>query len=60
MTNYVTCPWCGRQTTARKAGSHQRACRKRRLTTGSTVTAAPVDRAATNVDLAQPQVNPDR
>ena len=32
----------------------------RRLTTGSTVTAAPVDCAAPNVDVAQPQVNPDR
>jgi len=32
----------------------------RRLTTGSTVTAAPVDSTANNVDVAQPQVNPDR
>lgn len=29
MTNYVMCPTCGRQTTARKARSHQQACRKK-------------------------------
>jgi hypothetical protein len=41
----------------------QQARRKRaekHLTTASTVTAAPVDLAANNVDLAQPQVNPER
>jgi len=30
------------------------------LTTASTVTAAPVDSAASQDDLARPQVNPDR
>lgn len=28
MTKYVTCPTCGRQTTARKARSHQQACKR--------------------------------
>lgn len=32
----------------------------RRLTPASTVTAAPVDSAAPNLIVAQPQVNPDR
>lgn len=32
---------------------------QRRLTTGSTVTAAPVELAVSNVDEAQPQVNPN-
>lgn len=32
----------------------------RRLTTASTMTAAPVDSAAPRDNLAQPQVNPDR
>ena len=27
--NYVTCPTCGRQTTARKARSHQQACKRK-------------------------------
>ena len=38
----------------------QQALRAGVLTPASTVTAAPVDSAAPNVDLAQPQVNPDR
>lgn len=29
MTNYITCPYCGRETTARKARSHQQSCSQR-------------------------------
>ena len=38
----------------------QQALRASVLTTGSTVTAAPVELAAPNPTEAQPQVNPDR
>ena len=38
-TTYIQCPWCHRLTTARKAGSHQRACRFRSSNKGVQPTA---------------------
>ena len=32
MTNYTTCPYCLKQTTTRKARSHQQACPQRPMT----------------------------
>lgn len=45
MTNYVTCPTCGRQTTARKARSHQQACRKKQTVRPNTTSSRPPELA---------------